>query len=141
MKKFTIIFSLLLSFGMNAGASDTLKTANHNLEVAKQLEIFASVYRNIDMVYVDSLDPSQTIEASINGMLRSLDPYTEYYPPANAKELKSLMTGKYGGIGSVVSFNVRDNVTVINEPYLGMPAQEAGLRKGDHIIAIDGEDM
>ena len=50
MKKFTIIFSLLLSFGMNAGASDTLKTANHNLEVAKQLEIFASVYRNIDMV-------------------------------------------------------------------------------------------
>ena len=62
---------------MNAGASDTLKTANHNLEVAKQLEIFASVYRNIDMVYVDSLDPSQTIEASINGMLRSLDPYTE----------------------------------------------------------------
>ena len=141
MKKFTIIFSLLLSFGMNAGASDTLKNANHNLEVAKQLEIFASVYRNIDMVYVDSLDPSQTIEASINGMLRSLDPYTEYYPPANAKDLKSLMTGKYGGIGSVVSFNVRDNVTVINEPYLGMPAQEAGLRKGDHIIAIDGEDM
>jgi carboxyl-terminal processing protease len=141
MKK--IIFAFFLSFSLAASADtvDSLTRDDHNLEAAKQLELFAAVYRNLDMVYVDSLDPKQTIEAGIKGMLRSLDPYTEYYPPADAKELKSMITGKYGGIGSVVSFNVRDNVTIISEPYAGMPAQEAGLKKGDQIIAIDGEDM
>ena len=114
---------------------------DHSLEVAKQMEIFCSVYRDLDMMYVDSLDAKETVGMAINAMLHSLDPYTEYYPQADVKELKQMITGKYGGIGSVVSFNLKENATVINEPYYGMPAQEAGLRKGDIILSIDGEDM
>lgn len=114
---------------------------NHNLEVAKQLEIFCDIYRNLDMMYVDSLDAKEVVGTGIKYMLRSLDPYTEYYPQADVKDLKQMITGKYGGIGSVVSFNVRENSTVINEPYFGMPAQEVGLKKGDIILSIDGEDM
>lgn len=114
---------------------------NHNLEVAKQMEIFSSIYRYLDMMYVDTLNVKDVVESGIRGMLGSLDPYTEYYPPTDRKELKSMITGKYGGIGAVVTYRVRDGYCVISEPYYAMPAQEAGLRKGDAILAIDGEDM
>ena len=114
---------------------------DHNLEVAKQLEIFCDIYRDLDMMYVDSLDAKEVVGTGIKAMLRSLDPYTEYYPQADIKELKQMITGKYGGIGSVVSYNLREDATVINEPYYGMPAHEAGLRKGDIILSIDGEEM
>lgn len=114
---------------------------DHNLEVAKQLEIFCSIYRDLDMMYVDSLNAKEVVETGIRAMLHSLDPYTEYYPQTDVKELKQMITGKYGGIGSVVSYSLKDSATVINEPYWGMPAQEMGLRKGDIILSIDGEDM
>lgn len=134
--------TLLLSFVLGA-ASSTVKAQqkDHNLEVAKQLEIFCDIYRDLDMMYVDTLNAKEVVETGIRAMLRSLDPYTEYYPQADVKELKQMITGKYGGIGSIVSYSFKDSATVINEPYWGMPAQEMGLRKGDVILSIDDEDM
>lgn len=138
--------ALICSLAINAQTSTDLNSkaeaiADHDLETGKQLEVFSQIYRTLDMLYVDTLDAKETIGTGIKAMLRSLDPYTEYYPPQDVKELKTMITGKYGGIGSVVSYNTKLSRVVINEPYLGMPAQEVGLKKGDIILSIDDEDM
>ena len=114
---------------------------NHNLEVGKNLDIFNTVYRNLDLFYVDTLNPENTINAAVNGMLRSLDPYTEYYPESESKNLKQMITGKYAGIGSIIKYHSRRKRVVIDEPYEGMPAAEAGLKKGDIILSIDDSLM
>ena len=115
--------------------------ANHNLEVGKNLDIFTSLYSNLDLLYVDTLNPATTMTAAIDGMLRSLDPYTEYYPASDTKNLKMMLTGKYAGIGALVKYHSRLKRVVIDEPYEGMPAQEVGLKKGDIIVSIDDSLM
>lgn len=117
------------------------KEKNHDFVVAKNMDVFTSIYKNLDMMYVDTLDADEVIGNGINAMLRSLDPYTEYYPESEVKEFKNMLTGKYAGIGSVVRYNYQLGYTVINEPYEGMPAQEAGLKKGDVILSINDSTM
>lgn len=117
------------------------KEKNHDFVVAKNMDVFTSIYKNLDMMYVDTLDADEVIGNGINAMLRSLDPYTEYYPESEVKEFKNMLTGKYAGIGSVVRYNYQLGYTVINEPYEGMPAQEAGLKKGDIILCINDSTM
>lgn len=117
------------------------KEKNHDFVVAKNMDVFTSIYKNLDMMYVDTLDADEVIGNGINAMLRSLDPYTEYYPESEVKELKNMLTGKYAGIGSVVRYNYQLGYTVVNEPYEGMPAQEAGLKKGDIILSINDSTM
>ena len=117
------------------------KEKNHDFVVAKNMDVFTSIYKNLDMMYVDTLDADEVIGNGINAMLRILDPYTEYYPESEVKELKNMLTGKYAGIGSVVRYNYQLGYTVINEPYEGMPAQEAGLKKGDIILSINDSTM
>lgn len=117
------------------------KEKNHDFVVAKNMDVFTSIYKNLDMMYVDTLDGDEVIGNGINAMLRSLDPYTEYYPESEVKELKNMLTGKYAGIGSVVRYNYQLGYTVISEPYEGMPAQEAGLKKGDIILSINDSTM
>ena len=136
MRKITLAIFFMLTTLLPAQ-----KAVNHNLEVAKQLEIFSTLYRYLDLMYVDTLNAEQVVGEGIKGMLNSLDPYTEYYPAADRKELKSMITGKYGGIGAIITYRSKDKRSVISEPYFGMPAYEAGLRMGDVILAIDGEDM
>ncbi len=114
---------------------------NHNLEVAKNLEIFNALYKNLDMMYVDTLDANKVITAGIDAMLASLDRYTEYYPKERQKELKQMLTGKYAGIGALIRYHQRLKRVVIDEPYEGMPAAEAGLKKGDVILQIDDTVM
>lgn len=114
---------------------------NHNMEVAKNLEIFNALYKSLDMMYVDTLDANKVVGAGIDAMLRSLDPYTEYYPETKQKELKTMLTGKYAGIGALVRYHQKLKQVVIDEPYKDMPAQEAGLRKGDIILQIDDTVM
>ena len=117
------------------------KEKNHDFVVAKNMDVFTSIYKNLDMMYVDTLDADEVIGNGINAMLRSLDPYTEYYPESEVKELKNMLAGKYAGIGSVVRYNYQLGYTVISEPYEGMPAQEAGLKKGDIILSINDSTM
>lgn len=136
MRKLIIIALILLP--MLAAAQNS---SDHNYRVAKNLEVFNAVYRNLDLLYVDSLNADEVVGDAVNQMLRSLDPYTEYYPEDKVGEYKQMLTGKYAGIGSIISYSFTRNNVVINKPYEGMPAAEAGLRKGDMILSIDGESM
>lgn len=131
----TILISLLML--PQAVSAQT----NHQLEVGKNLDIFNALYSNLDLFYVDTLNPKQTMTAAIDGMLRSLDPYTEYYPEEETKNLKMMLTGKYAGIGALVKYHTRLKRVVIDEPYEGMPAAEVGLKKGDIILSIDDSVM
>lgn len=131
----TILISLLM-LPLTVSAQ-----TNHQLEVGKNLDIFNALYSNLDLFYVDTLNPKQTMTAAIDGMLRSLDPYTEYYPEEETKDLKLMLTGKYAGIGALVKYHTRLKHVVIDEPYEGMPAAEVGLKKGDIILSIDDSVM
>ena len=119
----------------------TMAGQNHNLEVGKNLDIFNALYSNLDLFYVDTLNPGQTMTAAIKGMLNSLDPYTEYYPEEETKNLQMMLTGKYAGIGAMVKYHQKLKRVVIDEPYEGMPAAEVGLKKGDIILSIDDSVM
>lgn len=131
-------FCLFLFLPLTLQAQDG---RNHNLEVAKNLEIFNTLYKNLDLMYVDTLDANKVVTAGIDAMLHSLDPYTEYYPEDRQKDLKQMLTGKYAGIGALIRFNQKLKRVVIDEPYEGMPAAEVGLKKGDIIVQIDDSLM
>lgn len=134
-----LLSSILLALCSCIQAKDTKK--NDAFAVARNLEIFSAIYKNLDMMYVDSLDADVTVGEGIRGMLRSLDPYTEYYPAEDVKDLKTMLTGKYAGIGALVKLNMKTREVIIDEPYEGMPAAEVGLKKGDVIISIDDSSM
>ena len=139
MRHFILLLFCLLTFlplTVSAQAPN-----DHLLEVGKNLDIFNNVYSNLDLFYVDTLNPGQTMTAAIKGMLRSLDPYTEYYPEEETKRLEMMLTGKYAGIGALVKYHMGLQRVVIDEPYEGMPAAEAGVRKGDIILSIDDSLM
>lgn len=115
--------------------------SKHNFDVAKNLEVFNTIYKYLDMMYVDTLDANDVVEYGINSMLSSLDPYTEYYTADYVKNLNTMITGRYGGIGSIVRYNLERGTVVIDEPYEGTPAAKAGLMKGDVILSIDDSTM
>lgn len=121
--------------------SEAQNVKNHQLEVGKNLEIFNALYKNLDLMYVDTLDANKVITAGIDAMLNTLDPYTEYYPEERQKELKTMLTGKYAGIGALIRYHQKLKRVVIEEPYEGMPAAEVGLKKGDIILQIDDTVM
>ncbi len=133
------LFILLVATVTQAQTAGTAK--NHHLEVAKNLDIFNQVYKNLDLLYVDTLNPDQVVSTGIKAMLQSLDPYTEYYPESETKNLKMMITGKYAGIGAIIRYHRKLKRIVIDEPYEGMPAAEAGLKKGDIILSIDDSVM
>lgn len=121
--------------------SSVLSAQNdRNFEIAKNLDIFNSIYRNLDWYYVDSLEAKKIIRASIDAMLEQLDPYTVYYAEEEMQDLKMMTTGKYGGIGSIIRMR-KDSTVMIAEPYAGMPAAEAGLQVGDLLQRIDKTDL
>lgn len=138
MKKIISVLIYVLAFGVAMSAQ---KVKNHNLEVAKNLDIFNNIYKGLDLMYVDTLNPGEVIGTGIDAMLRSLDPYTEYYPESKTKDLKMMLTGKYAGIGSIIRYHQKLKRVVIDEPYAGMPAAEVGLLKGDVILSIDDSSM
>ena len=132
MKK---LISILLVFLPVMSMAQAQK--DHNFEVAKHLDIFNNVYKNLDLLYVDTLNPKDVIGTGINAMLHRLDPYTEYYAQDETKNLRMMLTGKYAGIGALIRKHQKLNRVVIDEPYADMPAAVAGLQKGDIILSID----
>ena len=139
MKTRHILLCLLAALATNVAVAQT--DSDHNFEVKKQLDVFNSIYKNLDLMYVDTLDAKEVIGTGIKAMLRSLDPYTEYYPEEKMEDLKEIYTGKFAGIGAIIRYNSKTKRVVIDEPYQGMPADKAGLKKGDIILAIDDSSM
>jgi len=138
MRRHLTLVLLLLGLALSASAQ---KNKDHHFEVGKHLDIFNQVYKNLELLYVDTLNPKETIGTGINAMLRSLDPYTEYYAQDETKNLRMMLTGKYAGIGALIRKHQKLDRVVIDEPYANMPAAEAGLKKGDVIISIDDSLM
>lgn len=134
MKRHFLYLLFLMAIAIPASAQNT---KSHNFEVAKNLDVFNAIYKNLDMMYVDTLNAQEVVGTAIKAMLAGLDPYTVYYPENNVKDLKWMITGKYAGIGSVIKYHKKLHRVVIDEPYEGMPAAIVGLKKGDIIESID----
>lgn len=124
----------LLSEPLNAQQRST-----HNASVAKNLELFNEIYRMLDLFYVDTLSADTVMQWAIEGMLRRIDPFTEYYPE-ESDDLRQMATGKYAGIGAIIRYVKSLDRTVIAEPYRDTPSSRAGLKAGDIIISVDGKD-
>lgn len=127
---------VLLGIGVVAFKSD-----KHNFEVSKNLNVFNSVFKELDLFYVDTIQPSEVVRAGIDAMLAKIDPYTTYYSEDELDELRQMTTGKYAGIGSIIRHYKARNRAVIFEPYANTPASEAGLKVGDVILSVDGKDV
>ena len=110
----------------------------NNFEIAKSLDIYNSLLRELNLNYVDEINPGELNEAAINAMLQGLDPYTVFIPESNIEDARFMTTGEYGGIGALIQFD--GEYTRISDPYEGWPAQKAGITAGDVILEVNGVD-
>ena len=141
MKRFIKGIALFAILGLASAGASAQKSQDHNFEIAKNLEVFHEIVSELDRFYVDTINPTKTIERGIQAMLSSIDPYTEYFPENDMKDLKMITTGKYAGIGAVIRQYTGRDYIYIDEPYEGMPAARYGLKAGDEILSINGECM
>ncbi len=135
----TSIKILLIAAIVGATSFFSLSFTDSYFEISKNMEIFAKLFQELNIYYVDETKPGELIKTGIDAMLRSLDPYTVYYPEEKIEDFKFLTTGQYGGIGSLI--RKKDDYVMIAEPYEGFPAQKAGLRAGDVVLEVDGQDV
>ena len=117
----------------------TYNFVRNDFEIAKNLDIYASLFRELDANYVDDVNVSDLNKTAIDAMLNKLDPYTVYYQESDLEEFKLMTTGQYGGIGATIQQG--DDYILISEPYDGWPAFKSGLQPGDKIVEIGGKDM
>ena len=106
-------------------------------DVSKNLEVFTTLYKELNLYYVDETNPGELMKTGIDAMLESLDPYTVYYPESRIEDARFMQTGQYGGIG--IGVESIDEKIIINEVLQGFPAASEGLKPGDEIISIDGQ--
>ncbi len=133
MKRFKPVIAGLLGIFL-AGTLVSFQP-NRDFKIVKNLDIFYTMFRELNMFYVDETDPEALIESGIEGVLSDLDPYTSYIPPSEKKDFKFQTTGKYGGIGALI--RKKDDYAIIAEPYEGFPADKANLKAGDQLLKID----
>lgn len=132
---------LIISASVISIAGLTLRftpTSEDYFNVSKNLDIFTTLYKEINVFYVDETQPGELMKTGIDAMLKSLDPYTVYYPESDIEDYRFMTTGQYGGIGALIRKN--GEYVMISEPYENMPAQKAGLLAGDIILKVDGKD-
>jgi carboxyl-terminal processing protease len=135
--KIIIALTLLLVAGISTGFLITQET--RDFRIAKNLDIFFSLFRELNTFYVDEIDPDKLIKSGLDNMLKTLDPYTVYYPESESDDFTFLTTGKYGGIGSLVRNN--GDYTIISEVYKDFPADKAGIKAGDLLKKVDGVSL
>lgn len=136
MKKKFKKFSIVIGF-VSIILFSAYKATDDYFEISKNLDIFTSVYKEINVSYVDEVEPGTLIKTAIDAMLKSLDPYTNFYSEAQSEDYRYQLTGEYGGVGATIR-QIGDYV-VVDEPYEGYPAQMADLRAGDKILEVDGK--
>ena len=113
--------------------------AEKYFEIAKSLDIFSTLFKEVNAYYVDEVDPKKLIDQGINGMLENLDPYTVYISEDEQESFSIQTTGQYAGIGALIG--IVNNKTVVTHPYLGFPAYRAGVKVGDEFVSVDGQNM
>ena len=130
----SVLLILTMSFGLVSFNKD-----DRNFEIVKNLDIFYTLFRELNSYYVDETDPGKLIKTGIDEMLESLDPYTTYIPESEMENFNFMTTGEYAGIGAMIT--KEGDYVVISEPYEGFPAQTAGLKAGDKLLEIDGKSI
>jgi carboxyl-terminal processing protease len=135
--KIIIVLTLLLVAASSTGFLVMQET--RDFRIAKNLDIFFSLFRELNTFYVDEIDPDKLIKSGLDNMLKTLDPYTVYYPESESDDFTFLTTGKYGGIGSLVRNN--GDYTIISEVYKDFPADKAGIKAGDLLKKVDGVSL
>ena len=128
----TFVIALLLPLGLLA------QEKQNNFEIAKSLDIYNSLLRELNLNYVDEINPGELNETAIKAMLEGLDPYTVFIPESDIENAKFMTTGEYGGIGAVIQYD--GEFTRISDPYEGWPAQKAGIIAGDAILEVNAVD-
>jgi len=131
--KIILVLSLLIVTVTSTGF--LISQESRDFRIAKNLDIFFTLFREINTFYVDEIDPDKVIKAGIDNMLKTLDPYTVYYPESDVDDFTFMTTGKYGGIGSLVRGG--GDYVVISEVYKGFPADKAGIKAGDLLKKVD----
>lgn len=127
-----LILALLFPIGLFA------QEKQNNFEIAKSLDIYNSLLRELNLNYVDEINPGELNETAIKAMLDGLDPYTVFIPESDIENAKFMTTGEYGGIGAIIQYD--GEFTRISDPYYGWPAQKAGIIAGDVILEVNGVD-
>lgn len=133
ISKIILVVSIALTSVVSVGYVDSY------FEVSKNLDIFATLFRELNIYYVDGADPGKLMKTGVDAMLESLDPYTNYIPESNIEDYKMMTTGQYGGIGALIQ--KQGDYVVISEPYEGFGAFKAGLMAGDKILEVDGKSV
>jgi carboxyl-terminal processing protease len=129
----TLAFAAVLCFFAFKGPGEKY------FDIAKSLDIFATLFKEVNAYYVDEIEPKKLVQTGIQGMLESLDPYTDYIPEEDLEAFSIQTTGQYAGIGALIS--VVNKKTVVAHPYEGFPAQRAGLKVGDEFVSVDGKNV
>lgn len=136
-QKLVFIIGILFVGGVLSGFKDD----DPKFKIAKNLDIFNAIVKELDLFYVDTINSDKVIREGIDAMLMQLDPYTNYFPEEDMGELKQMTTGKYGGMGSLITYYKSKNRVAIAEPFENTPAAKAGLKAGDLLLEIDGKDL
>lgn len=136
IRKFKLLFITIL---ISSYALVSYSFVDNYFEVSKNLDIFATLFRELNIYYVDETNPGELMKKGIDDMLMSLDPYTNYIPESEIEDYRYMTTGQYGGIGALIRQD--SNYVMISEPYEGYPAQKADLRAGDKILKINDIDV
>ena len=135
MKNHIKVYLLLISFFLLG--FQAISQENNDFEISKNLDVFSELYKQLDINYVDEINPGDLMKTGIDAMLESLDPFTNYIPESKLEDYKLLTTGQYGGIGALI--HKQGHWVVVSEPYEGFPAQKSGLIAGDKILEVDGK--